>query len=216
MHADAFFVTSRRCRLGMAALLSVLTGSAAPALAQRTVHVETTVTNITDSNVTYGPVSTTPPTCDAVSGGLGCKFLSFDFKGTCQTVQETRPAGTSKCTIAGSPTVLLSFSPSGAHDQNGNPTGGCFPFFESLVTTYEDGSTLNANGQGEVCCADDSCSGGGFGPRFVTRESTFITGGTGKLKSVTGTGVETSAGVIGGSETALQEQMWVFPESSHP
>jgi len=149
MPANSLFLTSPRCELHMAALLAILVCSASPALAQRTVHVETTVTNIVDSNFAYGPVSTSLPICDAVSGGLGCKFLSFDFKGTCETVQETRPADIRKCTIMGSPIVLFLFSPSGAHDQNGNSTGVCAPFVESLVTTYEDGSTLNATGQGE-------------------------------------------------------------------
>jgi hypothetical protein len=205
----------------MAALLAILVCSASPALAQRTVHVETTVTNIVDSNFAYGPVSTSMPICDAVSGGLGCKFLSFDFKGTCETVQETRPADIRKCTIMGSPIVLFLFSPSGAHDQNGNSTGVCAPFVESLVTTYEDGSTLNATGQGEVCCSDASTENlckGGFGPPiapFVTRESTIIAGGTGKLKGVTGTGFETSAGSADIAEIAQQEQVWIFPDASH-
>jgi hypothetical protein len=141
--------------------------------------------------------------------------VSFDFKGNCETVQENRRADIRKCTITGTPTVLFSFLPSGAHDQNGISTGICAPFFESLVTTYEDGSTLKANGQGEVCCADDTCSGG-FGPPFVTREATIITGGSGRLAGIRGSGVETGAGYIDSSEIAQQEQVWVFPNSAKP
>ena len=215
MPANSLFLTSAPCEWGMAALLAVLC-SAAPALAQRTVHVETTVTNITDSNLTYGPVSASPPTCNAVSGGPGCKFLSFDFTGTCETAQEGHFANISKCTISGTPIVWFSFTPSGAHDENGNSTGVCAPFIESLVTTYEDGSTLNATGQGQVCCSDDSTDNlckGGFGPPFVARESTIITAGTGKLRGVTGSGLEVGAGYPDGSEIAQQEQVWVFPRT---
>jgi hypothetical protein len=201
------------CQVRMATLIVALMSSATTAFSQQSVHVETTVTNIVSRNFSYGPVSTTAPTCNAVSGGPGCKFVSFDFKGTCTTTRETDHADISKCTITGAPTVLLSFSPSGAHDQNGNPTGVCAPFFESLVTTYDDGGTLNANGQGEVCCADDSCSGG-FGPPFVTHESTIITGGSGRFAGVKGSGIETSAGYADGSEFALQEQVWIFPKPS--
>jgi hypothetical protein len=214
MTANTFLSKSKVGQLRLATLFFVLMFSAMPVLAQKSLHVETTVTNITSSNFTYGPVSTSAPTCSAASGGPGCKFVSFDFKGTCETAQEGHHLDIGKCTITGTPTVLFSFSPSGAHDQNGNSTGVCAPFFESLVTTYEDGSTLNANGQGEVCCADDSCAGG-FGPPFVTHESTIITGGSGTLAGIKGTGIEISAGYIDGSEVALQEQVWIFPEASH-
>jgi len=97
-----------------------------------------------NSNHTPDGTCSSPPICNAQSGGPGCKFLSFDFKGTCETVREDHLADTSKCTITGTPTVLFFFSPSGSRDQNGNSTGVCDPFTESLVTTYEDGSTLNA------------------------------------------------------------------------
>jgi hypothetical protein len=219
MPANSFSSKSNIYQLRIPALLSVLMSSATPVLAQLSVHVQTRVTNITSSNFTYGPVSTSPPTCDAASGGPGCKYVSFDFKGTCKTLEEDRHPGSGKCTITGNPTVLFSFSPSGSHDQNGNSTGVCAPFVESLVTTYEDGSTVNANGQGEVCCSDESTDNlckGGFGPPFVTRESTIITGGSRRFKDVKGSGVETSAGYVDGSEIAQQEQVWVFPEPAHP
>ena len=68
--------------LGALAILVVaLMFSAAPALAQRSVHVETVVTNITDSNFTYGPPIAN---CDPVKSGPECKFVSFAFKGTCE------------------------------------------------------------------------------------------------------------------------------------
>jgi len=221
MPANSLFGKSDVCQWRLATLLSALAFSAAPALAQQSVHVQTTVTNIISSPFTYGPVSTSPPTCNAVSGGLGCKFASFDFKGTCETVQEDRRSEIARCTITGNPTVLFSFSPSGGHDQNGNSTGLCAPFFESLVTTYEDDSTLDANGQREVCCADDSCLVGvpptpTFGPPFVARESTIITGGTRRFRDVKGSGVETSAGYADGSEIAQQEQVCVFSKSPNP
>jgi len=201
--------------LGALAILVVaLMFSAAPALAQRSVHVETVVTNISDSNFAYGPASAT---CDPVNSGPGCKFVSFDFKGTCETAEEGFSPRVGKCTITGTPTISFSFSPSGARDENGNSTGVCAPFVESLVTTYDDGSTLKANGQGEVCCSDDTTGNlckGGFGPPFVARESTIINGGTGKLKGVTGSGLEVGAGYPDGSEIAQQEQVWILPGSS--
>ena len=216
MAANSYLIRPERCQLPKAILLVALMFSAAPALAERSVHVETTVTNITDSNFTYGPASAT---CDPVNGGPGCKSLSFDFKGTCETTTEGHPDGASKCTITGTPTVWLSFSPSGAHDADGNSTGVCAPFIESLVTKYEDGSILNASGQGEVCCSDDSIDNlckGGFGPPFVSRESTIITGGNGKLKGVTGSGLEVGAGYSDGREIAQQEQVWIFSKASNP
>jgi len=214
----ANFVLSRLnvWHLGLTTLLFAFMCSPATALAQQQVHVETTVTDITDSNFGYGPASAT---CDAASGGPGCKFVSFDFRGTCKTVQEVDTFEVSECTVSGTPTILFLFSPSGAHDQTGLSTGVCAPFTASLTTTYEDGSTLNANDQGEVCCADDATDGlckGGFGPPFVTHESWIITGGTGRFKGVKGGAVETGAGYAGGSEIAQQEQVWIFPKSSKP
>ena len=70
--------------------------------------------DITDSNFGYGPASAT---CDAASGGPGCKFVSFDFSGKCKTVQEVDPFEVSECTVSGPPTILFLFSSSGAHDQ---------------------------------------------------------------------------------------------------
>jgi len=130
--------------------------NAAPVFAQQTVHAETTV-NFGTANTAFGPVS---GTCDATNGGAGCKFLSFNTNGTCETREEIHHANLGKCTINTSTTILLSFSPSGAHDQSGNPTGVCVPFFESFMRSYEDGSVFEANGQGTACCAEDSCSGG--------------------------------------------------------
>jgi len=59
-----------------------------------------------------------------------------------------------------------------------------------------------------------TCDPGGFGPPFVTRESTIITGGTGAFAGIRGSGLETSAGYKDGSEIAQQEQVWVLPPSS--
>src|SRR5215469_15507364 len=131
MAANSCLIRPERCQLPKAILLIALMVNAAPALAQHSVHVETTVTNITDSNFTYGPASAT---CDPVKSGPGCKFVSFDFKGTCATAAEGPRADVSSCTITGMPTIWFSFSPSGARDENGNSTGVCAPFIESLVT----------------------------------------------------------------------------------
>jgi len=188
---------------------SFLISNFAPSFAQQVVHVETSVTNITSTNFVYGPVG---PGCNATSGGAACKFVSFDFSGTCNSVAEGSDGEPRSCKISGSPTVLFSFSPSGPHDAGGNPTGVCAPFVESLTTRYQDGSTLAATGQGSVCCAGNTCSGG-FGPPFVTHESTIVTGGAGALKGVTGSGLETSAGYPDGREIAQQEQVWVLPAS---
>jgi hypothetical protein len=135
---DNFSTRPQAPRSYILVLASMLTFNTSPVFAQQTAHVQTTV-NFTSSNTTFGPVS---GSCDATNGGAGCKFLSFDFNGTCETREEGRHVNASKCTISGSPTILLSFSPSGAHDQNGNPTGVCVPFFESFMRTYEDGSVL--------------------------------------------------------------------------
>src|SRR5215469_16543785 len=105
MAANSCLIRPERCQLPKAILLIALMVNAAPALAQHSVHVETTVTNITDSNFTHGPASAT---CDPVNGGPGCKFLSFDFKGTCETATEGHPDEASKCTLTGTPTVWLS------------------------------------------------------------------------------------------------------------
>ncbi len=202
---DNFSTRPQAPRSYILVLASMLIFNTAPVFAQQTAHVETTV-NFTSSNTTFGPVS---GSCDATNGGAGCKFLSFDFKGTCETREEGRHVNVSKCTISGSPTILLSFSPSGAHDQNGNPTGVCVPFFESFMRTYEDGSVLEFNGQGTACCAEDSCSGG-FGPPLVFRESTIITGGTGRFVSVKGNGADTGAQYSDGTGIVQEEEVWVF------
>jgi hypothetical protein len=180
--------------------------NAAPLFAQQTAHVETTV-NFTSGSTTFGPVG---PACDAINDGAGCKFLSFDFKGTCETRDESRHANLGKCTINGSTTILLSSSPSGAHDQSGNPTGFCVPFFESFMRRYDDGGVLEFNGQGTACCAQDSCSGLGFGPPLVFRESTIITGGTGRFTSIKGNGADTGAQYSDGTGIAQEEEVWVF------
>ena len=204
--------TSRAPHSYILVLASMLFLSTAPAFAQQTVHVETTV-NFATSNTTFGPVSISSPACDATNGGAGCKFLSFDFKGACETREEGRHVNASKCTISGSTTILLSFSPSGAHDQSGNPTGVCVPFFESFMRRYEDAGVLELNGQGTICCAEDSCSGG-FGPPLVFRESTIITGGTGRFMSVKGSGADTGAQYSDGTGIAQEEEVWVFSRAA--
>jgi hypothetical protein len=207
---EAQMARHRLFTVSVLAAVVVLTASFTPLLAQQIVHVETAVTNITSTNFIYGPVG---PDCSATSGGPGCKFVSFDFSGTCKTVVEGGDGASRNCKLSGSPTVLFSFSPSGPHDANGNPTGVCAPFVETLTAEYRDGSTLEATGQGTVCCAGNTCSGG-FGPPFVTHESTIITGGTGALAGVRGSGLETGAGYPDGSEIAQQEQVWLLPGSS--
>src|SRR5215472_4493113 len=82
--------TPRAPRSYILVLASVMFLSTAPAFGQQTVHAETTVTNIVSSNFTFGPVSSSPPACDATNGGSGCKFLFFDFKGNCETRGEGR------------------------------------------------------------------------------------------------------------------------------
>jgi hypothetical protein len=206
---DNFSTRPQASRSYIVVLASMLIFNTGPVFAQQSAHVETTV-NFGSSNTTFGPVSS--PGCDAINGGTGCKFLSFDFKGTCETREEDRYAKVSQCTINGSTTILLSFSPSGAHDQSGNPTGVCVPFFETFMRTYEDGSVLEFNGQGTACCAEDSCAGG-FGPPLVFRESTIITGGTRRFVGVKGNGADTGAQYSDGTGIA-QEEVWVFSRAA--
>ena len=99
-------------------------------------------------------------------------------------------------------------------DESGNPTGVCVPFFESFMRRYEDSSVLEFNGQGTICCAEDSCSGLGLGPLFVFRESTIITGGTGRFVGVKGNGSDSGAEASDGIGIAQEEEVWVLPQAA--
>jgi len=79
---------------------------------------------------------------------------------------------------------------------------------------YEDSSVLEFNGQGTICCAEDSCSGLGFGPPFVFRESTIITGGTGRFVGVKGNGSDSGAEASDGIGIAQEEEVWVLPQAA--
>jgi len=202
---DNFSTHPQAPRSYILVLASMLIFNTGPVFAQQTVHAQTTV-KFGNANTTFGPVSSG---CDAINGGPECKFLSFETDGTCETREEIGHANFGKCTLKTSTTVLLSFSPSGAHDQSGNPTGVCVPFFESATRSYDDGSVLDLNGQGTACCAEDSCSGG-FGPPLVFRESTILTGGTGRFMSIKGKGSDSGAQYSDGTGIAQEEEVWVF------
>lgn len=171
---------------------------ATPALAAGLVHVESTFTQ-RNSAPTFGPVSAT---CNQNSGGPTCSFVDIDF-----TISgHSTPYG--KFTAEGTATILYGVSgslltPSGAHDEQGNPTGYCAPMFDTRHLTFADGSTLEVNDQGTDCCAGSTCTASPFGQPTVARASTVITGGTGKFKGAQGGGFANSSD--GGSGTIFGE-----------
>ena len=60
---------------------------------------------------------------------------------------------------------------------------------------------------------EDFCSGG-FGPPLVFRESTMITGGSGRIMGVKGNGADTGAQYSDGTGIAQEEEVWVLSRAA--
>jgi len=112
-------------------------------------------------------------------------------------------------TSNGDVTVLHVSTPSGAHDPSGAPTGFCFPSFGSEHWVFKDGSTIDLNRQGSICCAASSCSGLFSGmPLHVAHVSTIITGGTSRFVGLKGGG---ERAIASGPDRTIEEQVWELP-----
>jgi hypothetical protein len=195
--------------VGVGVLLSAVMLCATPAFAQELRHVAEVLEKTSGGPVSFGPVSMVAPLCSATTGGPGCKFVDASESGTGKIVEGGDDTG-SRLTWTREVTVLLVLTPSGAHDANGDPTGFCAPLFGPEHWVFEDGSTIDLNGQGSQCRAASSCSGGfrAAFPLSVTHVSTIITGGTGSFVGLKGGG-ERAASNPGGR--IVEEQVWELP-----
>jgi hypothetical protein len=174
-----------------------------PVFAQELRHAAEVMKQTSSGTASFGPVSAT---CSATTGGPGCKFVTASGEGGSGEIVEGDDAGAT-FTFTGDATTTLPFvfTPSGAHDAGGASTGVCFNFFRTNHWVFEDGSTIDLNGQGSQCCAASNCSGGA-GPPSVTHLSTIITGGTGRFLGLKGAGERASA-----SGRIIEEQVWEVP-----
>src|SRR6266849_9976713 len=195
--------------VGVGVLLSAVMLCAAPVFAQELRHVAEVLKKTSGGPVSFGPVSMVPPLCSATMGGPGCKFVDASESGTGKIVEGGDDTG-SRLTWTREVTVLLVLTPSGAHDANGDPTGFCAPLFGPEHWVFEDGSTIDLNGQGSTCCAASPCFGGLkiAAPLHVAHVSTIITGGTGRFVGLKGGGERASAS---GPERSIEEQVWELP-----
>jgi hypothetical protein len=193
-------------------LLSAVMLCATPVFAQELRHVAEVLKQTSSGPLNFGPVSAVPPLCSATTGGPGCKFLSTNFAGNGKIVEggDDGDDTGSRFTWIQEYTGLLVFTPSGAHDANGDPTGFCNAFFEPEHWVFEDGSTIDLNKQGTVCCAASACFGGFrvANPLHVTHVSTIITGGTGRFVGLKGGGERAGSG----PGAIIEEQVWELPQ----
>ena len=192
--------------IGLGAFCCATTMTVAPASAQNLRHVAEVAQITNQQPAVFGPVSAT---CDAGAGGPGCRFVNFSDSGTGTVVEGNSAAGNKfKWADHGSVLILFPF-PNGAHDAAGNPTGACFPFVATSHLTFQDGSTIDQDQQGDTCCVSNSCPTG-TGPLNIDRTSMFITGGTGKFAGLSGGGSRSvNSTDVGGS--FIDEQVWVLP-----
>ena len=190
--------------------LCALTPGPSPASAQSLRHVAEVAQITNQQPAVFGPAS---GTCDPGAGGPTCTFVDFSDSGTGTVVEGNSPAGNKfKWADHGSVLILFPF-PNGGHDPAGNPTGACFPFVATSVLTFQDGSTIDQDQQGNTCCVTSICSTG-TGPLNIDRTSMFITGGTGKFAGLSGGGSRNvNSTVVGGS--FIDEQVWVLPGTSN-
>ncbi len=204
----AMKLMKRLIATGLGLLLSAVMLCAAPVFAQELRHVAEVLKQTSSDSVSFGPVSAVPPLCSETTGGPGCKFSTASGGGGIGKIVEGA-GGT--FTWTSETTFLLAgvVTPSGAHDASGAPTGFCSPFFGPEHWVFEDGSTIDLNRQGSLCCAASSCSGGfrTANPLHVTHVSTIITGGTGRFVGLKGGG-ERAASAPGAT---VEEQVWELP-----
>ncbi len=195
--------------VGVGVLLSAVMLCATPVFAQELRHVAEVLKGTSSGPRSFGPVSLVPPLCNATTGGPGCKFVTeTGVSGTGKIVEGGDDAGgTFNWTTEN--TFLFVLTPSGAHDLSGAPTGFCVPLFGLEHWVFEDGSTIELNKQGSLCCAASPCSGGLkiAAPLHVTHVSTIITGGTGRFVGLKGGG-ERAASEPG---AIIEEQVWELP-----
>ena len=188
--------------VGLGVLLSAVMLCATPVFAQELRHVAEVLKETSTGSASFGPVSRT---CSATAGGAGCKFLDRSASGTGKIVEGGDDAG-GTFTYTQTNGVLFVSTPSGSHDASGAPTGFCFPVFGTDHWVFEDGSTIDLNRQGSVCCAASSCPPPRRLQPAVFHISTIITGGTGSFAGLKGGGERASApGLI------IEEQVWELP-----
>jgi hypothetical protein len=205
-------LSQRRVHMvGVGVLLSAVMLCATPVFAQELRHIAVALKRDINGPPSFGPVSLVPPLCSATTGGLGCKFVTLVEGGTGRIVEGGDDTG-SRFTFTHEDTALFDFpTPSGAHNLSGDPTGFCVPLFGVEHWVFEDGSTIELNKQGSVCCALSSCGPPRrLGPPFVTHESSIITGGTGRFAGLKGGG-ERAADASGGIGRIIEEQVWELP-----
>ena len=188
--------------VGVGVLLSAVMLCATPVFAQELRYVAEVLKITSGGPISFGPVSLT---CISTTGGLGCKFVSQSSAGIGKIVEGDDAGDT--FTFTQETTDLFVLTPSGAHDASGAPTGFCAPLFGPEHWVFEDGSTIDLNRQGPLCCAASSCSGRGLvNPLSVIHESTIITGGTGSFVGLKGGGERAIA-----SGRQIEEQVWELP-----
>ncbi len=206
-------LTFSQCRVhavGLGVVLSAVMLCATPVFAQELRHVAVVLKRDINGSRSFGPVSLVDPLCSATTGGPGCKFVTIVEGGTGKIVEGGDDTG-SRFTFTHEDTALFVLTPSGAHDASGASTGSCVPLFGQEHWIFEDGSTIDLNKQGSVCCALSSCGPPRkLGPPFVTRESSIITGGTGRFVGLKGGG-ERAADASGGIGRIIEEQVWELP-----
>ena len=193
--------------VGVGVLLSAVMLCATPVFAQELRHVAEVLKEASIGPASFGPVSGVAPLCSATTGGPGCKFLDRSASGTGKIVEGGDDAG-GTFTYAQTNGVLFASTPSGPHDVSGVPTGVCFPVFGSDHWVFEDGSTIDLNRQGSVCCAASSCPPPRMLQPAVFHISTIITGGTGRFAGLKGGGERASA-----PGTIIEEQVWELPSA---
>jgi hypothetical protein len=204
----AIKVMKLRIATGLGLLLSAVMLCATPVFAQELRHVAEVMKKTGSGPTSFGPVSLVDPLCNATTGGPGCKFVSLSESGTGKIV-ESGDDTDSRFTWTNEVTVLFVLTPSGAHDASGAPTGACAPLFAPEHWAFEDGSTIDLNKQGSVCCAASSCPPPrGLQPPAVTHISTIITGGSGRFLGLKGGGERASAS---GPDRIIEEQVWELP-----
>src|SRR6266849_7551694 len=162
-----------RIATGLGLLLSAVMLWATPVFAQELRHVAEVLKKTSGGTISFGPAGAS---CDAATGGPGCTFVTSSGEGGIGKIVEGGDDTGRRFTWTHDDTVLFVLTPSGAHDASGAPTGFCAPLFGPEHWVFEDGSTIDLNRQGPVCCAASSCSGRGLvNPLSVIHESTIIT-----------------------------------------